>query len=289
MSGVVRREEVGGSSFTSCRSSPTGASPVSVSAGAPSSRPQTPIERSAVRAGCQEPLRREPARGPQHQVKPAASTHSQSESRAGHVAAKATSVVSQSGDHTAGLGGVWGAARVHGEERNTRGPSAQPRSGRSASYKPTAKASRAQRESEGVVVCAGQQRAQVGWSPTGARMGSAISKSGSSASLASMRIGEGRVSTVRWNPKGLRRSFGPESMGAIPTMNRSAKEGARSSRHYGDEGVFHPPLEPRCVRPARSGRTRRDPRRSHRMLRVQGARGEGALISLGGEGVAGVR
>ena len=293
---MVRREEALGA--VELRASrcihPAGASPVPAGARAPGSRLLVQGEILVIKAERRKPDPRlscggEQARGPQHQVKPAASTELQPESRAGHVAAKATSVVSQSGDHIAGLGGVWGAARVHGEERNTRGPSAQPRSGRSASYKPTAKASRAQRESEGVVVCAGQQRAQVGWSPTGARMGSAISKSGSSASLASMRIGEGRVSTVRWNPKGLRRSFGPESMGAIPTMNRSAKEGARSSRHYGDEGVFHPPLEPRCVRPARSGRTRRDPRRSHRMLRVQGARGEGALISLGGEGVAGVR
>jgi len=120
-------------------------------------------------------------------------------------------------------------------------------------------------------------------------MGSIISKSGGNASLASMEIEEGRVSIVRWNPKGLRRSSGPESMGAIPMMNRSAKEGARSSWHYGDEGVIHPPLEPRCVRLARSGRTRRDPRRSHRMFRVQGARGEGASINPEGEGVASVR
>ena len=52
----------------------------------------------------------------------------------------------------AGLGGVWGAARVHGEERNTRGPSARPGSGQRDSYKPTAKTSRAQRASEGIVV-----------------------------------------------------------------------------------------------------------------------------------------
>src|SRR5262245_50692916 len=120
-------------------------------------------------------------------------------------------------------------------------------------------------------------------------MESAISKSGGNVSLASIHVEEGRVSTARWNPKGLRRSSGPESMGAIPTMNRSAKEWARSSRHYGDEGVFHPPLEPRCVRPARSGRTCRDPRRSHRVLRVQGARGGGTPISPEGEGVAGAR
>src|SRR5687768_8993767 len=150
---MVRREEGDRSSSASRCSSPAGASPVSVSAGAPSSRPQVPVERPVARAGCQEPLRREPARGPQHQVKPAASTDLQPESRADHVAAKATSAMPQSGGvRVAGLGGVGGAARVQGDERNTRGPSAPPWSGQSASYKPTAKASRAQRESEGVVV-----------------------------------------------------------------------------------------------------------------------------------------
>jgi hypothetical protein len=63
-----------------------------------------------------------------------------------------TSVASQSGDHAAGLGGVWGAARVHGDRWNVRGPSAPPQSRQSDSYKPTAKSSRAQRESEGAVV-----------------------------------------------------------------------------------------------------------------------------------------
>ena len=147
-----------------------------------------------------------------------------------------------------------------------------------------------ERVAEGPGVCAGQRRAQVGWSPTGARMEGAISEGEGNVSLASVQVaGEGRVSTARWNPKGMRRSSGPQSMGAIPTMNRSAKEGARSSRHYGDEGVIHPPLGPRCVRAARSRRARRDPRRSHRMLGVQGASGEGAPISPEGERAAGVR
>ena len=106
-----------------------------------------------ARAGCQKPLRREPARGPQHQVKPAASSDLQSESRAAHLTAKAMSIAPQSGDVRAvGLGGVQGAARVQGDERNTRGPSARPWSGQSAWYKPMAKSRRAQRESEGVVV-----------------------------------------------------------------------------------------------------------------------------------------
>ncbi len=139
---MVRRDEADKSSSASRCSSPAGVSPASVSAGAPSSRPQVSVERPVAQAGCQEPLRREPARGPQHDVKPAASTESQSESRAGHIAAKATSAVPESGGvRTAGLGGVGGAARVHGDERNTRGPSAQPLSRQRGSYKPTAKAS----------------------------------------------------------------------------------------------------------------------------------------------------
>lgn len=106
-----------------------------------------------AQAGCQEPLRREQARGPQHDVKPAASTELQPESRAGHFTAKAMSAMPQSGTaRGAGLGGVGGAARVQGEERNTRGPSARPGSGRRDAYKPTAKACRAQRASEGIVV-----------------------------------------------------------------------------------------------------------------------------------------
>jgi RNA-directed DNA polymerase len=153
MTVMVRRDEVDVSVSASRCSSPAGASPASVSAGAPSSRPQARVETPVARAGCQEPLRREPVRGPQHYVKPAASTDSQSESRAAHVTAKATSAMPQSGGaRVAGLGGVGGAARGHGAERNTRGPSAPPSSRHDDAYKPTVKARRAQRASEGVVV-----------------------------------------------------------------------------------------------------------------------------------------
>ena len=55
------------------------------------------------------------------------------------------------------------------------------------------------------------------------------------------------MSTVRWNPKGMRRSAGLQSMGTIPKMNRSAKGGARSSLHFRDEGVLiHPPHQGVC-------------------------------------------
>ena len=134
-----------------CCAGPAGESPVPESAGAPGSRPQAGGEIRRVQAGRQEPLRREQDRGPQHQVKPAASTEKQWESRAAHVTAKATPAV-QRPEGTAGLPGVEGAARDQGDARNTRGPSAQPQSRQGGSKKPSAKASAAQRESEGAEV-----------------------------------------------------------------------------------------------------------------------------------------
>src|SRR5690606_21518517 len=137
--------------------SPAGESPVSVSVGAPSRRPQASRRDPSARAGCRKPDgRREPssgeqARGPQHEVKPAASTEKQSGSRVAHVTAKATS---SPRDPKRGLdpGGVRGAARVQGGVRNTRDPSRWPSSGQGASYKPKAKSAAAERESEGIVV-----------------------------------------------------------------------------------------------------------------------------------------
>ncbi len=85
-------------------------------------------------------------------------------------------------------------------------------------------------------MCAGQRVGREGWSPSGVRMRGAVSEGGGNASLAgeSGRYGEaytgtkakaghsqgrpaaatrstpeGRVSTARWNPKGMRRSTGP--------------------------------------------------------------------------------
>jgi hypothetical protein len=137
--------------------SPAGASPVSVSTGAPSSRPQVSKGDLVAQAGRrkpvnrQEPLSGEQVRGPQHEVKPAASTDEQSGSRAAHVTAKATSFAGEP-EPVGGAGGVGGAARGEGEARNTRGPSARPPSRQACSYKTKSKSSRVQRESEGIVV-----------------------------------------------------------------------------------------------------------------------------------------
>jgi len=136
---------------------PAGASPVSVGAEAPSSRPQVSGRDSGARAGCQKSVRRrrscsgEQARGPQHEVKPAASIEEQSGSRAAHVTAKAIPVV-QDSERTTGPGGVWGAARVQGFVRNRRDPSRLPLSRQGGSYKSKTKSNAAERGSEGIVV-----------------------------------------------------------------------------------------------------------------------------------------
>jgi hypothetical protein len=131
---------------------PAGASPVRASIGALGSRPQFRGEIPGTTAGRQEPLRREQGRGPQHQVNPAASTDLQSRSRAGHVTAEAIFAARLSEAVGAvGLGGVGGAARSHGSIGNTGDPSGPPVMRQGRSYKPKAKASGVQRESEGAV------------------------------------------------------------------------------------------------------------------------------------------
>ena len=147
-----------------CCATPTGESPVPVGVGALGSRPQVLEGVLYARAGRQKPVRRreprsgEQARGPQHEVKPAASTHLQPAGRAAQVTAKAT-LCAQEPKRADGGGGVWGAARVQGVERNTRDPSARPESGPARSYKPKAKSRCVQRESEGIVVLEGAARA----------------------------------------------------------------------------------------------------------------------------------
>ena len=134
-----------------------GASPVSVSARAPSSRPAAEGEIPTAEAGRQkrasqrELISEERVREPQHQVKPAASKDSQSGGRASHVMGKATSTT-RALEHVVDSGGVRGAARVQGSLRNTRDPSAPPLSRLDGSNRPSAKATIAQRKSDGVIV-----------------------------------------------------------------------------------------------------------------------------------------
>ena len=164
--------------------SPAGGSPVPVSAGAPGSRPQAWGETLTTRAGRRKPPNRgEQQRGPQHEVKPAASSDLQRGSRAEHVTAKAMSAGSKAGEGSpAGSTGVWGAARAEGVAGNRRGPSARPESGQGAPYKPKAKSAAAQRESEGIVVprIATTNNVAGGKGPCGGRAGEAGKREGMS-------------------------------------------------------------------------------------------------------------
>src|SRR5436309_6932236 len=132
---------------------PAGVSPARTGVGPSGSRPPARREIAVAEAGRRKPLRREQERGPQHQVKPAASTDKQCRSRAAHDTAKATFAVRESeATPAASPAGVWGAARAQGSVWNRRDPSARPASGQRGAYKPKVKARRVQRESEGTVV-----------------------------------------------------------------------------------------------------------------------------------------
>lgn len=72
-------------------------------------------------------------------------------SRADHVAAKATDWTSRTGC-VQGPSGVWEAARSDSLGRNRRGPTRPPTSGKDPFYKPKAKWTGAERESEGLIV-----------------------------------------------------------------------------------------------------------------------------------------
>src|SRR5574337_241475 len=160
---MVRRDDDGnrspmeGSNPASCCADPAGESPVSVSGDAPSSRARTRTERDVDRAGRRKPVNQrellsgERVRGPQHEVKSAASSDLQSEGRAAHFTAKATSTARDT-DLVVDLGGVEDAARVQGSSRNTRDLSALPSSRQGGSYKPKAKSSAVQQKSEGIDV-----------------------------------------------------------------------------------------------------------------------------------------
>src|SRR6185436_6442213 len=199
---MVRRDEpkrLKGSEGSGC-TSPAGESPEPVIAGEPDSRSTGHAEMGAAEAGRRKPLRREQQRGPQHQVKPAASKELQGESRAAHVTAKATSRAPKIGEQRArDLSGVGGAARVEGEVRNTGGPSAQSLSRQGGSYKPKAKSSAAQRKSEGIVVPAmgATNNALGGKGPCGGRDGGEGKREGMTGRMSrSNHPGRGAVDKV---------------------------------------------------------------------------------------------
>ena len=150
----MRRDDTIGSSdpeLSGC-ASPAGASPASVSIGAPSSRSPEPREIAETEARRQEPSNGRQGRGPQHEVKLAASTDSQPGSRADHFTAKATSSARTSEANVEDSRGVGSAARVHGEARNTGDPSARFAVTNTRVEQADGQAIAVQRKSEGIVV-----------------------------------------------------------------------------------------------------------------------------------------
>lgn len=151
---MVRRDDDDGldPALSRC-ASPAGASPVPVSVGAPGSRSPEPREIVEAEARRQEPGNTgRQGRGPQQDVKLAASTETQSGSRADHFTAKATSSTKLSEAIDEDSRGVGSAARVQGEARNTGDPSARPRVRGTRTDQAEGQAIAVQRKSEGIVV-----------------------------------------------------------------------------------------------------------------------------------------
>jgi hypothetical protein len=123
-----------GEGISAGHATPTCEMTVPAGVGAPGGGPQVVEGVLPSRAGRQRPVKRRkacsggPARGPQHEVKRAASTPAQAAVRAAHGTAKATSPAREP-KLTGGCGGVGGAARAQGQVRNVRGLSARPESG----------------------------------------------------------------------------------------------------------------------------------------------------------------
>src|ERR1700720_4507964 len=82
-------------------------------------------------------------------------------------------------------------------------------------------------------------------------MRGAVSKGGGNASLADEILVGGQG--VRSDPEseGFEEKYRAVIDRGRPLMNRSAKDGIRSSPHYGGEGVTHSPIAPRCLVPSR--------------------------------------
>ncbi len=143
-----------------CSVEPAGASPATVSAGAPCSRSRSrgeipPAKRDVE--GLRAPRRwcvgREQILGPsiKRTLQPRESGAERRGGRAGHVTVKATDSV-RVPEWALDASGVGRRARGEGSAGNRRGPPRRPTSGEGDAYKPSAKWCRAGRESEGFIV-----------------------------------------------------------------------------------------------------------------------------------------
>lgn len=145
---------------SACCVPPAGASPATVSAGAPCSRLRSWGEIPPAERSVESPHGSVRVRGGERSCGPRMkrtlqprdiSPRKGGTSRAGHIAVKAIDCTLRSG-WVEGVPGVGRRARSDGGTRNRRDPTRRPTSGEGASYKPSAKWARAGRESEGLIV-----------------------------------------------------------------------------------------------------------------------------------------
>jgi len=143
-----------------CSVEPAGESPVTVSAGAPCSRPRSRGEIPSTERGFESlsvprrrNVRREQIRGPsiKRTLQPREIEAERRGGRAAHVTVKATDTVPIP-EWTVDAPGVRRRARGEGSTGNRRDPTRRPTLGEGGAYKPSAKWRRAGRESEGLIV-----------------------------------------------------------------------------------------------------------------------------------------
>ena len=170
---MVRRAEADNPTSASRCSSPAGASPASVSTGAPRQTPRAPDESSVARVSRALMEGASPRAATSRSLQPARFT-TRASSRSCHGEDDVSRTPFRRRTCARARRGRGRSTRT-GDVRNTRGPSAQPLSRQRGSYKPTAKASAAQRESEGTTVVTRPATNNAGGAkgPCGGNVGSA--------------------------------------------------------------------------------------------------------------------
>jgi hypothetical protein len=123
----------------------------------------------------------------------------------------------------------------------------------------------AERESDPLVVCAEQRVAQEGLSPSGARMRSAVSKSGSNVSLAGVFFSGGQGVHREMESEGHEEKYRAVIDGGYSDDEPVGQRWGKVESALWRRRRSHSPTAPRCLRTARYGRTARDLRSTDRV------------------------
>src|SRR6516165_11268366 len=175
---------------------------------------------------------------------------------------------------------AWRSRRPHSTPRNfmhenretSEAPAVKPGSRPAGEGKSRTARMYASEESHSGIVRAEQHVVQEGQSPSGARMRSAISKSGGNASLAGGRLlysgGQGvhQVDHHKMESEGHEEKYRAVIDGGHPEDEPVGQRWGKVESALWGRRRSHPPTVPRCLRTARYRRPRRDPRRTRVVL-----------------------